>query len=80
MGFFGSGDKIQSSVDARIGVSDTGVLVQPGGFIWNPGRAAENETLSAAPEPDKISNTTLLKFGAGIVALVLILNFLNSKK
>lgn len=49
--FFGSGDKTQSAEDNRIGLANNAILVQPGGFIFNPGRAVPNETLSAAATP-----------------------------
>lgn len=76
MGFFGSGDKIQSAVDARIGVSDAAQLAQPGSIIFN--RSAKADNIAPALNTDQIQSYTPIVIGvAAILALAFIL---NSKK
>lgn len=73
MGFFGSGDKIQSSADNRIGVSDAAQLAQPGAIIFN--RSAKADNLAPALNPEQIASyTPAIVAVAGVVALVLLLN------
>lgn len=71
MGFFGSGDKTQQAFDQRIGVSESGVLVQPGGFLFNPNRQAKNAQLAAtatgAPLPDWVLPAGIVVAGLGLI-------------
>ena len=49
---FGSfNKKLQETTDARVGASDNAIVIQPGGFLFNPGRNAANTTTSAPTEP-----------------------------
>lgn len=73
MGFFGSGDKIQSAADNRIGVSDAGQLAQPGAIIFN--RSAKADNLAPALNADQVQSYTPIVVGvAAILALAFILN------
>ncbi len=76
MGFFGSGDKIQTSADNRIGVSDQAQLAANGGFIFNGGGGT-------GASPAAIVNTT--KINLGLIAAVVVVIwagvwFLNQKR
>ena len=74
MGFFGSGDKSTTSSDNRIGASDDAVIVQPGGFIFNPGRTLANDQLL-----DPATKPNWVVIGAAVAVVVLVL-FLFTRK
>lgn len=62
MGFFGSGDKIQTSADNRIGASDAAQIASGMGFIFNGANAT----------PASIVNTTKVNVWliVGVVAAI----------
>ena len=77
---FASGNKkTNNAYDQRVGASDNAVVVQNGGFIFNPGRALTNTTLSADPEPAAKPNWTLIA-GIAAGALVLVMAFSSFTK
>jgi len=72
---FGSfNKKSQTSNDNRAGASDQAVIVQTGGFIFNPGRNLANDQLL-----DPAAKTNWVLIGAVAVAVGAVV-FLISKK
>lgn len=72
---FGSfNKKSQSAADNRVGASDNAIVLQNGGFLFNPGRALENDTLNAGPSGAAKVNWPVVAVAAGaLVAVYLIL-------
>ena len=72
---FGSfNKKSQTSNDNRAGASDQAVIVQTGGFIFNPGRNLANDQLL---DPAEKTNWVLVVSAVAVVGAVV---FLLSKK
>lgn len=72
---FGSfNKKSQTSNDNRVGASDEAVIVQNGGFIFNPGRNLANDQLL-----DPAAKTNWVLIGAAVAVVVAVV-FLISKK
>lgn len=71
MGFFGSGDKVSTSADNRVGASDDAIVIQSGGFLFAPASKQPNATIGSS-EGKPNWNVIVIVAGA-VFALVIFL-------